>query len=246
MKAKAYSYLRFSTLDQIHGDSLRRQTEAAAAWCRHNGVNLVDSYRDLGVSAFKGKNAETGALASFLALVKKGTVPKGSYLIVESLDRISRNSILEAFELFVSIIRAGIIVVTLSDNHSYDVDKINGGNFTDLIISLTILSRAHEESRMKAMRVAAAWDAKRRNIETRTKNNNQSGSAAFIRELYNSGISKSAALEKAIKKYPIMATGIHFKARWETAERIAKHAREAAKTTGKAPARKVSTPPVAA
>jgi Recombinase len=47
------------------------------------------------------------------------------------------------------------------------VDKINGGNFTDLIISLTVLSRAHEESRMKAMRLAAAWDAKRRNIEKR-------------------------------------------------------------------------------
>jgi len=167
MKSKAYSYLRFSTLDQIHGDSLRRQTEAAAAWCRNNGVTLVDSYRDLGVSAFKGKNAETGALSSFLALVKKDRIAKGSYLIVESLDRISRNSILEAFELFVSIIRAGIIVVTLSDNHTYDVDKINGGNFTDLIISLTVLSRAHEESRTKALRLAAAWDAKRRNIGKR-------------------------------------------------------------------------------
>jgi DNA invertase Pin-like site-specific DNA recombinase len=165
MKAKAYSYLRFSTRDQIHGDSLRRQTEAAAGWCRRNGVNLVDSYRDLGVSAFKGKNAETGALASFLTLVKKGTVPKGSYLIVESLDRISRNSIMDALELFMSIIRAGVILVTLTDNHIYDAEKINGGNFTDLIISLTVLSRANEESKTKALRVSAAWDAKRRNIE---------------------------------------------------------------------------------
>ena len=37
-----------------------------------------------------------------------------------------------------------VVVVTLSDNHVYDVDKINGGNFSDLIISLTVLSRAHE------------------------------------------------------------------------------------------------------
>jgi DNA invertase Pin-like site-specific DNA recombinase/cell division protein FtsB len=165
VKAKAYSYLRFSTRDQIHGDSLRRQTEAAADWCRKNGVNFVESYRDLGVSAFKGKNAATGALASFLALVKKGQIPKGSYLIVESLDRISRNSIMDALELFMSIIRAGVILVTLTDNHVYDAEKINGGNFTDLIISLTVLSRANEESKTKALRISASWDAKRRNIK---------------------------------------------------------------------------------
>lgn len=166
MKAKAYSYVRFSTQDQIHGDSLRRQTEAAAEWCRRNGVALVDSYRDLGVSAFRGKNVEMGRLAAFLKLVNTGKIAKGSYLIVESLDRLSRNDLPKALRLFLDILEAGIVVVTLSDNHVYDFSKVEG-NFTDLIISLTVLSRANEESRIKAQRVAAAWETKRRNIAER-------------------------------------------------------------------------------
>jgi len=36
----AYSYIRFSHPDQAKGDSLRRQTEAAADWCEHNHVTL--------------------------------------------------------------------------------------------------------------------------------------------------------------------------------------------------------------
>src|SRR5579862_8014108 len=120
MKAKAYSYVRFSTLDQIHGDSLRRQTEAAADWCRRNHITLVDSYRYLGVSAFRGKNVEVGKLAAFLKLVTDGRIEKGSYLIVESLDRLSRNDLPKALRLFLDILEAGIVVVTLSDNHVYD------------------------------------------------------------------------------------------------------------------------------
>lgn len=157
----AYSYLRFSTADQIHGDSFRRQTELARVWCEKNEIPLVENYRDLGVSAFRGKNADQGALKAFLDQVEGGSIKPGSYLIVESLDRISRTDITYALQLFLGLINAGIVVVTLADERVYDREKINDGNFTDLIISLTILSRANEESRMKSSRVSAAWAAKR-------------------------------------------------------------------------------------
>lgn len=157
----AYSYLRFSTADQIHGDSFRRQTELARAWCAKNSIPLVENYRDLGVSAFRGKNADQGALKAFLDRVENGQIAPGSYLIVESLDRISRTDITYALQLFLGLINAGVVVVTLADERVYDREKINDGNFTDLIISLTILSRANEESRMKSSRVSAAWAAKR-------------------------------------------------------------------------------------
>jgi DNA invertase Pin-like site-specific DNA recombinase len=162
---RAYSYVRFSTADQLKGDSQRRQVEAAEKWCKKNGVELVTTYTDLGVSAFKGKNAATGALSVFLALVKKKKIPKGSFLVVESLDRVSRDTILNAFELFIGIIKSGVKVVTLADNHIYDLEKISGGNFTDLIVSLTVLSRAHEESAMKKIRGAAVWEKKRHNLD---------------------------------------------------------------------------------
>jgi DNA invertase Pin-like site-specific DNA recombinase len=113
------------------------------------------------VSAFRGKNVDQGALKAFLDRVEDGSIRPGSYLIVESLDRISRTDITYALQLFLGLISAGVVVVTLADERIYDREKINDGNFTDLIISLTILSRANEESRMKSSRVSAAWAAKR-------------------------------------------------------------------------------------
>ena len=161
---KAYSYLRFSTADQIHGDSLRRQTTLAKEWCLKNGIPLVDNYRNLGVSAFRSKNADKGALKAFLDRVESRVIEPGSYLIVESLDRLSRTDITYALQMFLGLINAGIVVVTLADDRVYDRNRINDGNFTDLIISLTILSRANEESRMKSLRVGQAWAAKRAKI----------------------------------------------------------------------------------
>ena len=67
--AKAYSYLRFSTPEQIHGDSLRRQTEGARTYAATHNLELDESltFRDLGVSAFRGANAVEGALGQFVA-----------------------------------------------------------------------------------------------------------------------------------------------------------------------------------
>jgi DNA invertase Pin-like site-specific DNA recombinase len=78
----AYSYVRFSTAEQAKGDSLRRQTEAAARWCQRNGVRLDTSLtlHDLGKSAFLGehrKNPDRNALAAFLKMVERGQVARG-------------------------------------------------------------------------------------------------------------------------------------------------------------------------
>jgi hypothetical protein len=56
------------------------------------------------------------------------------------------------------------------------------------------------------------------------KDNSQAGSAAYIHQLFADGMSKEAARKKAVAKYPVMATGVHFQSRWETAERRAKKA----------------------
>jgi DNA invertase Pin-like site-specific DNA recombinase len=160
-KVKAYSYVRFSSVGQAEGDSQRRQVELARLWCQRNGVQLVQQYSDLGLSAYHGANAATGNLARFLQLVKAKRIPAGSYLLIESIDRLSRDAVLEALELFTGIIRAGIVIVTLSDGHTYDKAKINDGGFSDLLISISIMARGNEESRIKSDRVGAAWEQKR-------------------------------------------------------------------------------------
>ena len=154
----AYSYVRFSTPQQLKGDSLRRQLEASERYVTENGLVLDETLnlRDLGISAFRGKNAERGALGAFIKAIESGKVKEGSYLIVESLDRISRNEVIEALEIFLKIIRAGIIIVTLADDHVYSKDSITS-NFTELIISIAVMSRAHEESKTKSYRRAERW-----------------------------------------------------------------------------------------
>src|SRR4051794_39547768 len=92
---KAFSYVRFSSPQQAEGGSLARQARLTAEYCRKKGLTLDESLtlHDLGVSAFRGDNVRDGALAGFLEACRMGRVPSGSVLIVESLDRLSRDQI---------------------------------------------------------------------------------------------------------------------------------------------------------
>ncbi len=161
-RPKAYSYLRFSTPEQMKGDSLRRQKEAAAQYARRHGLDLDDNltFRDLGVSAYHGRNAEAGRLGDFLEAVHEGFVPQGSYLLVENLDRISRQTARKALRVLEDIVDAGVIVVTLSDGREYTVESLNNDP-TSLIMAILTFVRANEESAMKARRLRSAWEHKR-------------------------------------------------------------------------------------
>ena len=155
----AYSYIRMSTEVQLKGDSLRRQLALSEEYAASKGLELVtEGYSDIGVSAFKGDNVRTGALGQFLEKVNDGTIPKGSYLLVESLDRLTRESIDTAITLFLSILRAGINIVTLLDRREYIAGL---ANFSDIIYSIVVMQRAHEESLTKSERISAVWGKKR-------------------------------------------------------------------------------------
>jgi DNA invertase Pin-like site-specific DNA recombinase len=149
-----------STDLQLKGDSRRRQLEASRQYADTHGLELAeaDQLEDIGISAFKGANAREGALGQFLTAIKSGMVESGSYLIVESLDRLSREKLGTAQALFLSIIESGINLVTLMDGRLY---RANETNLVDLIMSLVIMSRAHEESQIKSLRLSAAWKNKK-------------------------------------------------------------------------------------
>jgi DNA invertase Pin-like site-specific DNA recombinase len=153
-----------STDLQLKGDSRRRQLEQSRAYAEANGLELAEGaeLEDIGVSAFKGANVRDGALGVFLEAVRAGTVKPGSFLLVESLDRLTRQQLLKAQSLFLSIIQAGINLVTLADGRIYPAGTNDLG---DLILSLVIMSRAHEESQIKSHRISAAWRNKRAKAE---------------------------------------------------------------------------------
>ncbi|MCW2205606.1 DNA invertase Pin-like site-specific DNA recombinase [Bradyrhizobium elkanii] len=152
--------MRLSTGPQLKGDGKRRQLKASRAYAEANGLELAEDaqYEDLGVSAFKGANVRGGKLGLFLDAVRSGAVKPGSYLLVESLDRLTRQELLKAQSLFLSIIQGGINVVTLADGRLYPAGTNDLG---DLIYSLVVMARAHEESQIKSQRIGSAWKNKR-------------------------------------------------------------------------------------
>ena len=160
--ANAYSYLRFSTPEQMRGDSYRRQTEFARDYAIRHNLELDEelTFEDLGVSAYRQRNVETGRLGDFLEAVEVGRVEQGSYLLVESLDRISRQSARKALRVLEDIVENGITLVTLTDGREYTTDALDNDP-TALLISILIFMRANEESATKARRMRAAWANKR-------------------------------------------------------------------------------------
>src|SRR5688500_8402325 len=101
------SYLRFSGKEQGKGDTTRRQKTGSQEWVSARDLVIDDNFRlaDEGVSAFRGANvSDTAALGRLLKMVKAKQIPAGSILLVESLDRLSRQEILPALEIFITLL----------------------------------------------------------------------------------------------------------------------------------------------
>ncbi|MCX7206537.1 MAG: recombinase family protein [Proteobacteria bacterium] len=157
MAVKVYSYLRFSSPKQAAGTSAARQKAYAAAWAAERGLALDESLslRDEGLSAFHGAHVKTGALGAFLRAIEAGLIAPGSVLIVEQLDRLSREQAIQAQAQFASIISAGVRVVTVADGREYSQETLRE-NPMDLLYALMVMIRANEESESKSKRVVAA------------------------------------------------------------------------------------------
>lgn len=163
MRKKAISYIRFSTSEQALGDSYRRQYDATVKYCQENNLELDESFYDEGISAFKGSQKTKGKFGLILSNIEAGTIAKGTTLIVESIDRMSRETVLKQMSTFIQIIEKGITIVTLLDRVIHNEDTIEK-NPSSLMMTLGAMHRANEESETKSKRLSAAWDNKRKNI----------------------------------------------------------------------------------
>src|SRR5262249_6181389 len=161
--ALAFSYLRFSSPEQRKGDSRRRQTELLNGWLAHHPRVRLDTsltLRDLGNSRYTGehrKNPDRHALALFLKLVEEGKIPHGSYLVIENLDRLSREDEVPACHLLTGILLAGIRVVQLAPTELLLDQKSDG---MQLMRAVMELSRGHGESARKSQLNGATWQRK--------------------------------------------------------------------------------------
>jgi len=160
---KAYSYIRFSSKKQINNDSVRRQTAATELYAKANDLELDEdlSMYDEAKSAFRNKHVAKGAaLYEFLQAIKLGRVESGSVLLVEYLDRLSRQNPWDAMEQFTAIVRAGITIITLMDKRVYSNDTLRKDSKL-LGVAQGKMELAYDESQIKSIRIGAAWNNNR-------------------------------------------------------------------------------------
>jgi len=164
MKKRVYCYVRFSSKKQELGDSIERQQRLIDRYLEENNAEIVEKFSDLGVSAFRGKNVKAGALSKFLDRVSDGEISHGDTLIVESLDRISRQKELNTLSILTAILNAGVIIYTLADGRIYNA---RSEDHAQLLFQIGfIISRAYDESLTKQKRSVSAWAKKHENART--------------------------------------------------------------------------------
>jgi len=158
--ARAYSYVRFSTPEQSRGDSKTRQLKMGVEAARRLGLPLDADLKlhDTGVSAFRGLNRDIGALGEFIKHIDDGVVAPGSALIVENMDRLTRETVDEATDTLKAIVRKGVGVYDCSDGTLYTAASIKTFEFVKLAFRMVL---SNEESAKKQKRNREAWIRKR-------------------------------------------------------------------------------------
>lgn len=164
MPRRAYSYARISRAGkQAKGRGVKRQTDDwVRTLCDDEGWTLDDTltFVDKGKSGFHKANLKpTAALGRFLSMIGTRVAP-GSVLVVENLDRLSRAEVGEAYDLFRSILKAGVWIATREPRRIYKPDDESG--ILGILEPLFIFARGNEESSVKSMRVNDSWASARK------------------------------------------------------------------------------------
>lgn len=149
---KAYAYSRISHPSQRVGRGLERQLKGCREWAAKHDLELDTSYHDPGLSGFTGMNRVKGALGSFLAKVESGEIERGSYLLVDSLDRLSRENETRVLNMLTGLTLAGIKVVNVVEDHVLD----ENATMVDFMRVLIHATRSRHESVEKGRKVGLA------------------------------------------------------------------------------------------
>ncbi|HHM5461424.1 TPA: recombinase family protein [Pseudomonas aeruginosa] len=161
---KAYAYIRFSRAIQATGDSENRQLTALELFETTTGTKIVEIVYDKGKSAFRGDNARSGNFKEMLDRMQSGAIRRGDYLVVESIDRITRQRVLDGVELLQGILKKGINIYTTVDQKTYSYNDPSR-DFENLLMISLIAKRANEESETKSGRLLSAWKARKAKAE---------------------------------------------------------------------------------
>lgn len=158
IEPRVYSYIRFSTPEQALGDSKRRQVDKARDFAIDINMPFDDMLTmfDPGLSAFHGTHRKKGALGTFLTAVENGRIGRGSILVVERIDRLSREGVGKTLrKIIFKLFDQGISIQTLDPKERYEPGCEESPRFIALMI---YVAQARESSTLKSGDAITNWE----------------------------------------------------------------------------------------
>jgi len=157
MKLPATIYARFSNQEQAQGSSKARQLKLCRELIADRGWQLSEDriLIDEGLSAFSGANrAPGGLLHEFEKQAEAGLYRSGHVLVVEHIDRISRQGHDEVLPFVKKMTEAGVTVAVASGGRVYHAyERVTLGAVIEAVVAAEL---AREESEKKSNRLKGA------------------------------------------------------------------------------------------
>jgi DNA invertase Pin-like site-specific DNA recombinase len=156
---QVFVYIRFSTPRQEGGDSRERQLLSTKQFCDSHLWTITELIEDLGRSAYKGDHLNGGNLGKFSDRVRAGEIPPGSILVVEQIDRLSREGHGKALHWMNEMMAAGLRIAVVQGGRIFDQESL-AESIVDTVEILVRAKLANDESKLKSVRGAGAWQRK--------------------------------------------------------------------------------------
>ena len=173
-----FSYIRFSSAPQEEGDSEGRQVRHGRKRAAELNAEFVDAYTDRGASGWTGKN-HNGALGEMIEDVRSGKIHRGDIIGVENHDRLTRRPPLEAIELFIGFLNAGIVLDINGNTRTKEILNAALG-FGLLVQDLIEMFRAYQESQRKSELGTKTNLAKRNAARANERRVMKAGAGCFV------------------------------------------------------------------
>lgn len=180
---EAIIYARFSSADQVKGHSIDRQIDNTRLVCEARNLTINPSliFTEKGKSAFTGANRRKGTLLRNLEDEIEAGAHRGRTLVVEHLDRISRQGWKEVFGFLGTCNEGGVNVATWDGSRLYPAgQEPNMGEVIEIIVKS---SSAQEQSDTKSWRIKKSFREKREDAEAGKSKRIASRPPSWIRRL---------------------------------------------------------------
>lgn len=150
-------YVRWSSAEQSKGHSEARQLGLCRDHAKRRGWNVVREYIDSGMSAFTGAHRQLGELSKLQQEIEENRFTPGVILLVERLDRLSREAPGQFYLWLSALTQKGVTVATVDGDRTYS-GSLDMASIIEVVVKASL---ANDESVAKSGRVASAWASKR-------------------------------------------------------------------------------------